>query len=679
MIRHLLRCACALAFLALGLPALAAADEYGPRRAYMDTTCTPCRDFFQYANGGWADTVHIPPAYTSVGQSRELADRNQATILRVLERAAANADLEKDATLRKLGWLHRVLMDSARAEREGLAPIRQELQLIDGIRTRQDLARRFARLSAFTPFGLGSEADPKNSVLNIGRLTQGGLGLPERDYYFRTDPKSDTLRQFYVGHVERVLVLTGMAPEPAKDAAARILKLETALAESSLTATQRRDPEAVYHKSTVRELQALCPAIDWVAFFQEIGVKSLARPDATLDVSMPAFMRQLSALLESTPIETWKAYLRFHDARGAMGWMNQAAFDEAFSLNSKLTGQRVPQPRWRRAASAVDATLGEAVGKAFVATEFPPSSKARMTEVVNNLRLALKERIESRPWMSETTRKQALDKLSTVIQKIGYPDKWQDYRTLVIDPNESAVTNLARAQVTEWKRELAKIGKPVDRTEWSMTPSTVNAYYNPRTNEICFPAGFLQPSMFDPKADDAANYGAIGVVIGHELTHGFDDRGRRYDATGNLRDWWTAEDGRQFEERSRKLVDQYDGYVGVDTLHVNGRLTLGENLGDLGGLTVAYHAWKLSLRGKPEPTAIDGFTPDQRFFISYGQALRRKLRPESIRLMVQTGPHSPAQWRVIGPVVNLPEFARAFGCKAGDPMVLDPDRRTEIW
>jgi len=673
------RFAVSVGLLASFLPALAEAQQHGPRRAYMDTTCAPCKDFWQYANGAWIDTVHIPPAYTMMGRSREMLDRNQATILRVLERAAAGADQEKDATVQKVGWLYRVLMDSTRADREGLAPIQQDLQRIDAIRTKQDLVRHFALIDGFAPFGFGSEADPKNSVMHIGQIRQGGLGLPDRDYYFRTDPKSDTLRQFYVAHVARTLTMLGAAPEQARADADLIMKLETALAESSLAATQMRDPEALYHKMTVKELQALCPAIDWAAFFKDAGVKSLASPGATLNISMPAFMRRLSAQLEGTPIEAWKAYLRYHSARGAMGWMGQAAYDEVFSLLAKLTGQRVPQPRWRRAANAVDGTMGEAVGKAFVATEFPPPSKAKMTELVDNLRLALKERIESRPWMSAATKKQALTKLNTFIQKIGYPDKWRDYSALVIDPKESAVANLVRAQVIEGKRDLAKIGKRVDRTEWQMTPSTVNAYYNPPTNEICFPAGILQPPMFDPLSDDAANYGAIGSVIGHELTHGFDDEGRKYDSAGNLRDWWTPEDGRQFEERSQKLVDQFNGYIGVDTLHVNGKFTLGENIGDLGGLTVAYYAWKLSLRGKPAPPTIDGWTPEQRFFMSYAQAWRRKLRPELIRLIVQTDPHSPAQWRVTGPLVNIPEFAQAFGCRTGDPMVIEADKRTEIW
>jgi predicted metalloendopeptidase len=677
--RPLFRSTLALATLILCLPALAAAQAHGPQRAYMDTTCAPCKDFFQYANGTWLTTTQIPPSYPATGMGREIFDRNQVTLTRVLERAAADAPTQKDATLQKLGWLYGLLMDSTRADREGVAPLRKDLERIDAIRTKADLRREFANLDGYSPFGFGSEADPAHASTNIGQLTQGGLGLPDRDYYFRTDPKSDTLRQVYVAHVARTLALTGMDAGAAQDAAGRILKLETALAESSLAVTELRDPEKRYHKMSVRQLAGLCPALDWVAFFGEADVKSLARPDAHVDVSMPAFMRRLDHLLETTPMDDWRVYLRYHTASAALPWLGQAAYNENFAFVSKLTGQKVPSPRWKRATNTMDAAMGEALGKAYVETEFPPSSKARMNELVNNLRAALQERIETRPWMGDATRKQALAKLDAILQKIGYPDKWRDYAALKIDPRESAFANLRKAQQFEAKRELAKIGKPVDRAEWHMTAATVNAYYSPPTNEICFPAGILQPPMFDPQADDAANYGAIGAVIGHELTHGFDDEGRKYDAAGNLRDWWTPQDAKEFESRTQKLVDQFDGYIASDTLHVNGKLTLGENLGDLGGVTIAYRAWKLSLKGKPEPPTIDGFTPDQRFFISYAQIWRNLYRPELARLVSLSDPHSLPHWRVVGPLSDVPEFAKAFGCQAGDAMVTDTDKRAEVW
>jgi putative endopeptidase len=658
-------------------PALA--QTHGPNPAYMDTTCAPCRDFFQYANGTWAATTQIPASYAAYGAGREVYDRNQAVLQRLLVQLAATAEREKDPDQRKVGWLYRVLMDSTRADREGLAPMRADLDRIAAIRTVADLGREFANEDGFAPFAFGAEVDPKESSRNIGQLYQGGLGLPERDYYFRTDEKSVGQRNDYTAHVARVLGLLGEPAAQARTDADNILKLETALAESSLSVNDQRDPDRVYHKLTVRKLQALCPAVDWVAFFGAAGVKVLASPTAMLDVSIPGFMRQLDAQLTATPIETWKAYLRFHTVRPYLAWLGQAAFDENFSYTSRLTGQKVPQPRWKRASATVDNALGEALGKAYVAVAFPPSSKAKMTELVNNLRRTLEERIETRPWMEETTKKQAVVKLAATIQKIGYPDHWRDYGALVIDPKLDGATNLRRAQLFEQRRQLAKIGRPVDRMEWQMTPSTVDAYYNPTTNEICFPAGILQPPFFDPQADDAANYGAIGAVIGHELTHGFDDQGRRYDAAGNLRDWWTEKDGKEFEARTKPLIEQYGGYLADDTLHLNGEMTLGENLGDLGGLIVAYHAWKLSLQGKPTPPSIGGFTPDQRFFLSFAQIWRNLYRPELARLVTLTDVHSLPRWRVYGTVSNVPEFARAFGCHAGDPQVLPPGKGTEIW
>ena len=670
------------ALLALLLaPALAAAQlpPPSPNRAYLDTTCAPCRDFFQYANGAWLATVQIPPSYTSVGAGREMNDRNQAALQSVLERTAARAARESDPTLRKLGGLYSVLMDSARAEREGLAPIAADLARIAAIRDRAGLLKEFAHASAagaFTPFRFEPETDPKASRSTIGQLAQGGLGLPERDYYFRTDPKSDTLRHDYTGHVARTLALYGTPPDQATADAQAVFGLETALAESSLSRVQMRDPKALYHKMSVKELGLLAPNVDWPAFFGGAGVNSLADPAAALDVSMPGFFQRLNAELDHTPIETWRAYLRFHELRGAMPWMNRAAFDESFVMNSKLSGQRQPLPRWKRVAQTCDRAMGEALGKAYVEQEFPASSKARMVQLVDNLQAALRERIESRSWMSAATKKQAVTKLNAVLKKIGYPDKWRDYAKLTLDPAQPAVANLRAASAFERQWELSFIGRPADRTLWGMTPPTVNAYYNPLFNEIVFPAGILTPPQFDPRVDDAVNYGSIGMVIGHELTHGFDDEGRQYDADGNLKDWWTDEDSKRFDALAAKVVDQYNGYVAVDTLHLNGKLTLGENIADLGGLTIAYRAWQLSLKGRPAPV-IDGWTGPQRFFLGYAQAWRRKLRPESLRTQALPDPHSTAAWRVDGPLSNLAIFREAFGCKDGDPMVRSDT--FEIW
>jgi putative endopeptidase len=659
------------------VPAAALAGSSGIDTPNMCKTCSPCKDFYHYANGAWIDTVSIPSTYTSVGAGRELYDRNQEILHDVLDRAAAKAGKEEDYTLHLLGYFYMVLMDSTRADREGLQPLSDELSAMDAVKDRAGLVKAMERLTLLGgswfggvdgPFWLQSEADPKNSLQTIAQITQAGLGLPDRGYYFRDDQKSVEIRDQYRTTTAKMLQLAGEPKKVAEAHADSILKLETALAESSLTRVEQRDPLKVYHKMTVKELGALAPGIDWPSFFAAVGVPSLVKDDATIDVSMPSFMRQLSIQMERTPMDTWRAWLKWSLLRRYAGWLGDQAYATMFELQSKLTGQKEPEPVWKRATREVDLSMGEALGKAYVATEFPPESKKRMNEMVTNLRAALKQRIETRPWMSEATKQQAVVKLDKIIQKIGYPDKWRDYSQLDIDPAEAAVTNVIMGREFEQRRTLAKINKPTDRTEWYMSPPTVNAYYNPTYNEIVFPAGILQPPYFDPKADDAVNYGSIGMVIGHELTHGFDDEGRKYDADGNLRDWWTDEDAKKFEALAQKVVDQYDGYVGVDTLHLNGKLTLGENIADLGGITIAYHAWKLSLNGQPAPV-IDGLTGDQRFFLGFAQVWRAKLRPEAERQRVLTDPHSVNRWRIDGPLSNMDEFREAFGCKAGDDMV----------
>jgi predicted metalloendopeptidase len=678
----------ALTALALSAPAAAATlPPPSPSRAYMDTTCAPCKDFFQFANGAWYATAEIPPSYIGVGAGREMADRNQAALHEVLDRVSASTAGTKDPALRKVGDLYRVLMDSTRADREGAAPLAGDLARIAALKTPADLPAEFARAAlngigggmwggGGLPFRLGSEPDPKHSKDVIAQLTQGGLGLPERDYYFRDDERSKQLRADYVAYMGTMFKLLGDSPEAASRKADAVMALETALAESSLSAVQMRDPKALYHKMTLRELGLLTPGLDWPGYFRATGLPKLADPAAALDVSMPAFMRRVGSLLADTPMETWRAYLQWNTARARAGWLGQAFFDASFAFQSKLTGSRTPEPRWKRAAGLCDRLMGEALGKAYVEEYFPPSSKARMVELVNNLQAALGDRIASRPWMSAATKAQAQKKLSAILKKIGYPDKWRDYSGLGIDPSQPAAVNIARAAEFNRRYELSFIGKPVDRSLWGMTPPTVNAYYNPTFNEIVFPAGILSPPQFDPRVDDAVNYGAIGMVIGHELTHGFDDEGRQYDADGNLKDWWASEDSRKFDALAEKVVKQYDAYVAVDSLHLNGKLTLGENIADLGGLTIAYRAWELSLKGKPAPV-IDGWTGPQRFFLGYAQAWRRKNRPESMRTAALTDPHSSAYWRVNGPLSNLRQFREAFGCRAGDAMVREDT--FEIW
>ncbi len=682
-LRFVTALALTLAMLATLMLVVRAAHAQNPgiNKDFMDTSVDPCTDFYRYANGKWLDTATMPAAYTVIGAGREMFDRNQDALYKVLESTRQAAEGGQDPALQKLGILYVTTMDSVRADKDGAQPIAAELAAIKAIQSKVELRKMFAKFQRdgrSAPLRFGPEADPKQSTMNIGQIYQAGLGLPDRDYYFKNDPKSDTLRREYVAHLGRLFRLAGVADAQADANAQTVMRIETALADSSMTRVAQRDPKAIYHKMTVKQLGLLAPSVDWGAFFTESGVPSLAKPDAQLDVSQPAFVRQIGNLVSTTSLDDWKVYLSANVIRGAGPWLSQAFFDESFRFNSKLTGQLVPLPRWKRVAGALDNAMGEALGKAYVDMMFPPSSKAKMLEMVNNLQATLRERILTRDWMSDATKQQAVKKLDVVLKKIGYPDKWRDYSALVADATAPAYTNLRGAQAFEAARENAQIGKPVDRTEWGMSPPTVNAYYNPSINEIVFPAGILMPPQFDPNAPDAVNYGSIGMVIGHEMTHGFDDEGRQYDAVGNLKDWWTTDDSKKFDERAQRVVQQYNGYVALDTLHVNGQLTLGENLADLGGITIAYYAFQRSMQGKPRDS-IGGFTPEQLFFLGYAQSWRRKIRPEVERLRTLTDPHSPAPFRVNGPLSNFTEFAKAFSCKAGAPMVRDASVRAEIW
>ncbi|HVE77674.1 MAG TPA: M13 family metallopeptidase [Gemmatimonadaceae bacterium] len=674
----------AAALAATGSPAgaqqpLPAARTSGVARATMDTSCSPCRDFYRFANGAWLDSVAIPADRPTMSAGSELRDRNEAALRRILERTAGRAATERDATLQKLGGFQTSCVDSARADRAGVTPIAAELRRIDGIGSARDLQRVVARLhrlgvdAAFSAFAF---PDLDESSRNLGYLYQGGLGLPDRDYYTRTDSASEALRRDYQAHVGRMLRLLG---RPGPDAAAaRIVRLETALANASLTAVEQRDPHAFFQKRTVADVQRIAPRLDWVAYFSEVGVPSLARSDATLSAAPEKFFRTLDSLVAATPVADWRAYLAWRLADATAPSLSTPFVQESFRLASRLSGAREMRPRWQRCAAAADQWMGEALGQAYVAEEFSPAAKARMVELVDNLKAVMRERIRGNAWMSDSTRAAALRKLDRMVVKVGYPDQWRDYGALTVDARAPYGANVLRAREFEARRQLAKIGQAVDRGEWNMTAPTVNAYHNPPNNEIVFPAGILQSPYFDVNADDAVNYGAIGMVIGHEITHAFDDLGRQFDDRGQLRDWWTAADAKGFTERADVVVNQYNGYVAVDTLRVNGKLTLGENIADLGGLTMAYYAYQRSLEKKPRQT-IDGFTPEQRFFLGAAQAWRNKTRPESLQRQVLTDPHSPSMWRVIGPMSNMPEFARAFGCKPGDRMVRADTERAAIW
>ncbi|HVE78465.1 MAG TPA: M13 family metallopeptidase [Gemmatimonadaceae bacterium] len=654
-----------------GLPLLPPLD-----RQNLDTSCSPCRDFYRFANGGWLDRNPIPPAYAAWSSFNEATDRNNQILKQVLERAARSAETTRDADVRKLGRFYTTCMDSARADRERAAPLQPELERIALVYDKREIPAELGRLHAaglgggFAFFAL---EDPRDANVVIAHLGQGGLGLPNRDYYFRTDSASAKTRENYVAYVTRLFELLGDVPDSARVGARRVLAFETALAEGALAPVELRDPKKADNPATRDELSRMTPAFDWNAYLGARGAPAIDR----VNVRQPKFLQQFDAALAQRPIEEWRAYLRVRTVHPVAPWLGSAFQRAHFTWQSSLSGAREPLPRWQRCLQATDNLMGDALGREFVKVAFTPEAKARMQEMMANVRAVLRGRLERLDWMSDSTKRQALVKLEAFGQKIGYPERWRDYSALSVERGTFAA-NLRAASRFDDRLDMAKIGKAPDRNEWSMTPPTVNAYYNPFQNEIAFPAGRLQPPFFHFSYDDAANYGGIGGTIGHEILHGFDDAGRQFDAAGNLRDWWTPQDAAQFKARADAVVAQYDAYRVLDTLSVNGRLTLGENIADIAGLSIAYEALQLALKGKPRET-VDGFTPEQRFFLAYAQARRAAFRPQQMRLMVQNDPHAPNMYRVIGPLSNMPEFAEAFGCKAGDRMVRPETERVRIW
>ena len=646
--------------------------------ANMDTTCAACRDFFRHANGGWIARTEIPGDRPLWGSFSELQDQNFAALREVLTEAAADTGATGDPNRRKLGRFYGSCMDSVRVEREGLRPLQAQLARIDAMRSPADVQAEIARLQqqqVDVGFAFHSQPDAKRSQRTIAQIGQAGLGLPDRDYYVKTDSASEATRKAYVDHVSRMLRLAGSDSATAAGEAARVMALETALAQASMTQEAQRDPEAVYHLTSATELQRATPAIAWDAYF---SARRLPKPDA-VNVAQPRFLAAVDSLLTGTPMSAWRDYLRWRLIATAAPALSTPFVQESFRFNGTvLQGVKEMRPRWRRCLVATDNAMGEILGQAFVKKHFTPEAKARALEMVNNIRAEFRQRLTRLTWMSEPTKAKAYRKLDAIINKIGYPDKWRDYSALEVSDGPY-VTNLFAAGRFESQRDLAKVGRPTDRTEWRMTPPTVNATYNPNYNAITFPAGIMQPPFFDPKADDAVNYGGMGAVIGHEITHGFDDEGRQFDADGNLSGWWDSTDATAFERRAAVLERQAGDYVAVDSLHVNGKLTLGENIADLGGLLIAYGAYERSLRGKPTPSKIDGLTGDQRFFLAWAQIWRTKIRPEYARMLVTVDPHGPAAFRVNGPLSNIPAFAKAFGCKAGDPMVRGDRDRVQIW
>ncbi len=639
----------------------------------MDPQAKPCQDFWRFANGRWLARNPIPADEPAWSVNNEIDERNFAILHQILDEAAADTGAAPDSIAGKVGRFYRLGMDAAGIDADGAKPLAPEFSRIDGVRDAGGLEDEIARLhreGVDAGFAFFAGQDDKDSARVIGQIYQSGLGLPDRDYYFDADAKSQAIRAAYVAHVARMFGLLG---DPAAQAAAEaqtVMAMETRLAGASMTRVAQRDPNAVYHKMTLAQMDGLTPGVTWDRYFAGIG---LARP-GDLNVAQPAFVALVGAMLSDAPLADWRTYLRWHLINGAARSLSAPFADEDFAFNrTTLEGVTAQRPRWKRVLAATDGELGEALGELYVARAFTPDAKARALVMVNNIKAALRDDLVTLPWMSAPTRAQALHKLDTLVVKIGYPDRWRDYSALKLDSG-SYVGDVMEADEFEFQRNLDKIGRPVDRTEWGMTPPTNNAYYDPQKNEIVFPAGILQPPFFDAQADDASNYGEIGATIGHEMTHGFDDQGRQYDAQGDLTDWWTGADAKNFAVRADAIAAQYDRFVPVDDAHINGRLTLGENIADIGGLKLAYLALEKSLQGRPR-VKIDGYTPEQRFFIAYAQSWRANIRPELIRERLTTDPHSTDEYRVLGPVADMPEFYQAFGC----PTPPAPAATASIW
>ncbi|MCX5787889.1 MAG: M13 family metallopeptidase [Elusimicrobia bacterium] len=647
-------------------------SPYGFSTGALDKTADPCADFYQFACGGWLKDNEIPADQSRWGRFQELAERNKANLRGILEARMAD-DPKRDAVDQKIGDYYAACMDEQAIEAKGLSPLRADLDRLDSLK-REELPALLALwngegVDAALSFGSGPDYD--DARMNAAQADQGGLGLPDRDYYFKTDEKSVELRRKYLGHVTRMLALLGDAPDRASAGAKAAFDFEVALASASQDRVFRRDPRNLNHKMSVAALAAAAPGFDWAAFFRAAEAPAFER----LNVVSPEFAAQLGRLAAREPLESWRAYLRWQLVHAHAPALPKAFVDEDFAFYGKtLSGAQELKPRWKRCVEQVDARLGEALGKRYVEQTFGSQGKKRTLAMVKALEKALGADIRGLDWMTPATKKQASVKLDAIANKIGYPDRWRDYSTLRVVRGD-ALGNAERGARFESKRQIDRIGKPVDRNEWDMTPPTVNAYYNPQTNDINFPAGILQPPFYDNALDDGPNFGGIGAVIGHEMTHGFDDEGRRFDAKGDLKDWWTASDGEAFEARARCLVDEYSSFTAVGDVRLNGKLTLGENTADNGGLRIAFMALKDTTAKDAPP--IDGFTPEQRFFLGWGQVWCMKTKPEAARLRAMTDPHSPGRERVNGVVRNMAEFAGAFGCKAGS--ALAPADRCRVW
>ncbi|HVJ08245.1 MAG TPA: M13 family metallopeptidase [Acidisarcina sp.] len=644
----------------------------------IDKTADPCTDFYQYACGNWVKANPVPPDQIRWGRFNELAERNNWLLYQQLQ-AAANPRAKRSPLEAKYGDFYAACMNTAEANEKGMQPVQPALDQIAALKDKRSLASLLASLN--TQYGTNAlfrfrvEQDDKDSSRQIAAAMQDGLGLPDRDYYLETSERQQKIRQQYTQHVTNIFKLAGDTPEQAADEAASVLAIETALAKASLSHTELREPEKNYHLITVAELDKLAPDFDWSEYFDNIGVGKFG----TLNVAQPEFVKGMNALIDTQSLNAWKSYLRWHTLHTAAPWLSTAFDEENYSFyQATLSGQRAPTPRWKRCTRLTDGLLGEAVGQDWVRRNFPPDAKANMSKLVAALDTALAQDIQQLPWMSEATKRQAEEKLAAIRNKIGYPEAWRDYSSVPVQ-RDDLLGNIHRASHFERQRNLNKLGKPVDESEWGMTPPTVNAYYSASLNDINFPAGILQPPFFDNSMGPAVNFGGIGVVIGHEMTHGFDDAGSKYDGKGNLREWQTPEDRKAFTERTDCEVAEYNNFEAVPGQKLNGKLTLGENTADNGGIRIAYMALMntLAAEGSKANEQLEGYTPQQQFFIAFGQVWCSNSTDQAARLLARTDPHAPGKWRVNGSVQNFEGFAKAFGCKKGQPMY--PEKSCRVW
>ncbi len=644
--------------------------------ANMDLSVRPQDDFNAYANGSWLKNTPIPASESRWGSFNLLGEFNRNALKTILEDVMTKTNTP-GSIQQKIADFYAAGLDTVAIEKAGISGLKPTLDRIKNLKNYKDLLQEITALYAegYSPiFGIGIGQDAKNSLVMAPSLGQGGLHLPDRDYYLKTDERSTKIKTAYLDHVQNVFKLIGFTDAQAKAGTSDVMRVETAFAKASMTRVERRNPDKQYNKMTLADLETVAPQMNWAEFFKSTGVTN-----AYYIVRQPDFLKEVSNLLKTGTLDEWKHVLLFDVVKSNMAYLPKAFVDESFNFGKVLSGQTEMQPRWKRISGTTDGFLGEALGQIYVAQYFKPEAKQRLLSMLDNMNKVFQKRIAGLDWMSAETKAKAQLKLSTITRKIGYPDKWKDYTSLPVSKDAGYLKNVMAARSFLNKEAIARLGKPVNRTLWGMTPPTVNAYYNPSMNEIVFPAGILQFPFYDPNADDAVNYGGIVAVIGHEMTHGFDDQGRKYDADGNLKTWWTDADGKKFDEKAKMVEDQFSNYMVLDTVHVNGKLTLGENLADLGGLSMAYEAFKTYSPQAQSKDKIDGFTPDQRFFLSWAQVWRANSRPESMAQLVATDPHAPDKLRANGPLTNMQEFYNVFNVKPGDKMYKEPAMRAKIW